>query len=610
MRDRGGKQSFNSALSSLSAVALMQFGWNAPITAAPVPTDAPLASDQSTATIAPAGELDDSASTLSEGMDQVTSVSQLTDVKPTDWAFQSLQSLVERYGCIAGYPDRTFRGDRALTRYEFAAGVNACLDRINELIATGTANLVKQEDLLALQRLQEQFAAELATLRGQVEALNVRTATLEKQQFSPTTKLNGLAWFNLTGAFTSDNVKFEALPNTPVDARFAGGRDATGRPLIQTTDRAEPTLSALTWLTFNTSFTGSDALVVQLAAGNGISPVNQFNSAGFLATYGNPYTDQTSSTVPGRPDVVIQDLYYSFPLSNSVKLTVGPRINWFSYFDFNRFTLFLTGASSYASISSTQTSATFWGSGAVLEWNINPKWRFVAAYLGESVPYLPASFGYNTASNPSSGLFGGTNAATAELTYSPTDRLSLRFRYNYTRLQAYGGQIGGSNAAPLPYGYVDAGPGFSVFDAATGTVTSGGLDYATAHTFALNFDWLITPGFGIFGRYSYGTTNLEPIDRAVNVQSFQVGLGFPDLGKKGALGVITFVAPMDIVKGRQYFVSGGGDGGTIYELEASYYYPLSDHLAIVPAFYAIFNPNNFGSNPNIYVGNLRAQFSF
>ena len=52
---------------------------------------------------------------------QVTSVSQLSDVQPTDWAFQALQSLVERYGCIVGYPDKTFRGNRALTRYEFAA---------------------------------------------------------------------------------------------------------------------------------------------------------------------------------------------------------------------------------------------------------------------------------------------------------------------------------------------------------------------------------------------------------------------------------------------------------------------------------------------------------
>jgi hypothetical protein len=55
----------------------------------------------------------------SDRLSQVTSVSQLTDVQPTDWAFTALQSLVERYGCIAGYPDRTYRGQRAMTRYEF-----------------------------------------------------------------------------------------------------------------------------------------------------------------------------------------------------------------------------------------------------------------------------------------------------------------------------------------------------------------------------------------------------------------------------------------------------------------------------------------------------------
>jgi hypothetical protein len=65
---------------------------------------------------------------------QVNSVSQLSDVKPTDWAFQALQSLVERYGCIVGYPDGTYRGNRAMTRYEFAAGLNSCLDRVSELI--------------------------------------------------------------------------------------------------------------------------------------------------------------------------------------------------------------------------------------------------------------------------------------------------------------------------------------------------------------------------------------------------------------------------------------------------------------------------------------------
>lgn len=86
---------------------------------------------------------------------QATSVSQLSDVKPTDWAFQALQSLVERYGVITGYADGTFKGNRPLTRYEFAAGLNAALNRINELIGTSTTDLVKREDLDTLKKLQE-----------------------------------------------------------------------------------------------------------------------------------------------------------------------------------------------------------------------------------------------------------------------------------------------------------------------------------------------------------------------------------------------------------------------------------------------------------------------
>jgi hypothetical protein len=552
----------------------------------------------------------DSAEAPADGMAQVTSVSQLTDVKPTDWAFQALQSLVERYGCIAGYPDRTYRGNRAMTRYEFAAGLNACLDRVNELIAAATTDLVKKEDLVTVQKLQEEFAAELATLRGRVDALEARTTTLEKQQFSTTTKLSALGWFNVTGAFSGDTVKFEGIPGSAADNRFVGARSAAGTPLIGQTDSAEPTFSFLTWLTLTTSFTGKDSLVTQFAAGNGISPYNQFASAGFFNAGGVPFTDQSGGTVNGRSDIVIHDLFYSFPVGDNVKVTVGPRVNWYRHFDFNRFTFFLTGASSFDSIGSTQTNTIDRGSGAVVELNLSPQFRLAFAYLGENTEFLPSEFGFNTSSNPAFGLFGGTNTTTAELTFSPNKNFNLRLGYNHSRIQAYGGQVGGAIGEPIPYGYLDAGPGFSIFDPISGRVSSGGLKYAAADAFTVNFDWLITPKFGIFGRYGYATTVLNPIDERVNTQSFQVGLGFPDLGKKGALGVVTFLMPMDITRGRRFFASGAGDGGTQYELEASYFYPLSDHVAIVPAFYAIFNPNNFDSNSTVYVGNLRTQFSF
>jgi len=544
------------------------------------------------------------------GMEQVTSVSQFTDVRPTDWAFQALQSLVERYGCIAGYPDRTYRGNRAMTRYEFAAGLNACLDRVNELIAAATSDLVKKEDLATLQKLQEQFAIELATLRGRVDALEARTTTLEKQQFSTTTKLFGNAYFNITTAGASRGVLFEGVPGSTADNRFVGVRTAAGAPISSITSDPQTTLSFLTWLTLNTSFTGKDSLVTQLAAGNGISPYNQYASAGFYNASGVPFLDQTGGTVNGRSDIVIRDLFYSFPLGDAVKVTVGPRINWYRHFDGNRFLNIFAAGASFDTSNSTQSNTLDRGSGAVVEVQLSKQFRLALGYLGENTEFLPSQFGYNTSSNPAFGLFGGTNTASAELTFSPSSNFNLRLQYNYSRIQAYGGQVGGAIGEPIPYGYLDAGtPGASVLQA-DGTITDGGLKYAYANMFGVNFDWLITPGFGVFGRYSFANTRLNPVNGRVNTQSFQAGVAFPDLGKKGAQATVAFVMPMDITSGRRFFASGAGDGGTQYELEASYFYPVSDKIAIVPTFYAIFNPNNFDANPTVFVGNIRTQFSF
>ena len=216
-------------------------------------------------------------------LSQVRSVNQLSDVKPTDWAYQALRSLVERYGCIAGYPDGTFRGNRAMTRYEFAAGLNACLDTVNELIASATADLATQEDLLVLQRLQEEFQAELATLRGRVDALEARTAELEANQFSTTTKLKGEVLFSLQDEF-----------GTP-----------DGSPDQNTT------FSGRARLNLNSSFTGSDTLRVRLQANN--------------ITGGSTYDPgdlEYSASTPSS-NFQIDDLWYSFKPTEKSSVVVG-----------------------------------------------------------------------------------------------------------------------------------------------------------------------------------------------------------------------------------------------------------------------------------------------
>lgn len=529
---------------------------------------------------------------------QVTSVSQLSDVRPTDWAFGALQSLVERYGCIAGYPDGTFRGNRAMTRYEFAAGLNACLDQITKQIGTSTANLVKKEDLLAVQKLQEDFAAELATLRGRVDALEARTSELEANQFSTTTKLSGFAWFNVTGAWANDKIRVETTDTkAALPIRPAGRDPVTNRPIVQKVDNPEVTFSQLVWLTLNTSFTGKDQLITQLAVGNGNSPANQFTSAGLFNTFGTPFLDQTAGSNPN--EVILRELSYRFPVTNKLQLVIGPRINFYRYFDNNKFNFFVDGASSFNSNNSTLLTATKRGAGALALWELSRQFKLGFGYLGESMEFLPSSV-FNSASNPSQGLFNATNTSTVELTFSPSDRANLRFLYSRSNIRQIGGLIGAPVGRPIN-GLADDGFGGKVGD-------------ATANTFSFNFDWSVTRRFGLFGRYGYGETNIFPRtnrpDGTIKTQSYQLGVAFPDLIKKGALFTMSFLVPFDVTGGRRFLISGGGNGGTQYEIEANYYLPLTDNISIVPALYVIGNANNFDNNPTIFVGNLRTQFSF
>jgi len=82
--------------------------------------------------------------------DPIPSVSQLSDLQPADWAFQALKSLNQRYGYIAGYPDNTYLGNRVLSRYEFGAGLNACLNTINQQL--GLLLELSLEDIATLKQ--------------------------------------------------------------------------------------------------------------------------------------------------------------------------------------------------------------------------------------------------------------------------------------------------------------------------------------------------------------------------------------------------------------------------------------------------------------------------
>ena len=308
---------------------------------------------------------------------QITSVSELTDVLPTDWAFQALQNLVETYGCIEGYPDRTYRGQRSLTRFEFAAGLNSCLNVIAGLAGGG----IDPEDLAAIRRLQEEFQAELATLRGRVDALEAETAELRAQQFSTTTKLRGQVDLQLGVPFST----FEA-----------GGFEEDSTSVAS---RAR--------LNFDSSFTGEDRLRVRLQGGEG----------GFLNPFGG-----LANAGGDDFDVTIDDFYYSFPLGSRIDITASARglqgDDWVTSTIVPYDGPAVADASGPAFYDAGGSSSN--GAGAGVSFALTDNFVIDAGYTA----------GYDGAGDPSVGIFSAsTQSYIAQLSYLSDGFLDAGFAY-------------------------------------------------------------------------------------------------------------------------------------------------------------------------------------
>jgi hypothetical protein len=222
-------------------------------------------------------------------LEQVTSITQFSDVQPTDWAYQALNTLIERYSCVAGYPNGTYRGGRAMTRFEAAALLNACLDRITE---------VTDE----LKRLIKEFDKELAVLKGRVDGLEAKVAELEATQFSTTTKLSGLATFVL-GANN-----FSGSASNLVNVNKAAFGATTFNYDVQ--------------LNFDTSFTGNDLLRTTLRSGNFDGDSNSFGGAG---PSGLSQLEVAFQEEAGPNLLSIDRLFYQFPLGDFT-FTLGGRV--------------------------------------------------------------------------------------------------------------------------------------------------------------------------------------------------------------------------------------------------------------------------------------------
>jgi hypothetical protein len=507
-------------------------------------------------------------------MGQVTNVTQLSDVSPGEWAYEALRNLVERYGCIAGYPDGTFRGNRALTRYEFAAGLNSCLQQVERLIAASSEGFVVREDLETLQRLVREFETELANLGTRVDELEGRTAALEDNQFSTTTKLFGQAIFGVQGR--SEN-EFDFFLD-----RFED--DSTNVNVIDNVQ-----------LSLFTQFSPRSLLLTGLQAGEGSG------TGVFLDTFvGLGYEGDNNN------DIQLSDLNYRQLVGNNLAFIVGPvGVNPVNVFrGVNRIESAGAGPLSRFAQRNPIISIGGNGGGVGFDWQLGTRFSLQGVYSA------------NRTNDPiNGGLFGGdegTTTAGAQLVISPTNTIDLSLQY----INSYS-----------PSGQLGTGVGDDIL--AIQIPNANGFLRAPMLTnaFGATLEWRVTQGFTVGGWGGYTTSDFKGGDGTVETFNWMAFLNFPDLLGEGNLAGIYVGQPPKITnsdisddsggRNRPSFVnrgdftfSEGGQPDTATHVEGFFRFQVTDNISITPGVIVIFNPNHNDNNDTITIGAVRTTFNF
>ena len=486
--------------------------------------------------------------------DQVTSVTQFSDVKPTDWAYQALSNLVERYGCVAGYPNGSFKGGQAMTRYEAAALLNACLDRVTE---------VTDE----LKKLMAEFEKELAVLRGRVDGLEAKVGELEANQFSTTTKLKGIATFVLgANSFGGSN------------------RDASNFAAYQ---EGATSFNYDVRLNFDTSFTGKDLLRTTLRAGNfadsafGNGGLNQLEVA---------FQENCGTGVDCGDVVAINRLFYQFPIGSNFTATIGGRVRqddmlamWPSVYPADTVLDVFTyaGAPGAYNLNLGAGAGLWWKSG-----NFSVSANYVSANGDGGSPNASAC--YDSKGNYTGQGCGGIGTAasqetgTVQVAYAGSN-WGLAAAYNYSN------GVGVASGTPFAIAPQAAAPGGSTYGFSS--INSVGV---SGYWQPKNSGWFpsISTGWGL------NSYNIE--DNAFNFdgptsQSWYVGLQWADAFIKGnslgmAVGEPTFITGCGDVCNNY-----NGDRNTTphdgnYAWEWWYKFQVTDNISVTPAIYYLSNP--------------------
>ena len=414
----------------------------------------------------------------------IPSVADLSDVKPTDWAYQALKTLMERYGILAGYPNRRFRGNRSVNRYEYAAALAATLDKVENLIADAIGDEFIQRDMIVLRRLQKDYRVALDELKNRIDISENRIQEMEANVFSTTTKLQAQGVYALTD-----------------------GSDA------------KMTVVNRTRLNFLTSFNRKDLLLLQLEAGNNggdaVSNANSKNpnslsNSGFINNSGG--LDYTGV----EDNLKLRRLYYTFNPTSDLAVTVGAKMSPRDFIDRNR----------YANNEALDFSSTAFlnnplivqnqvdrqgGAGAAIAWSPQgSKFSVRTLYIAGNANQ-PSNQTSNQATNQENtgnngGLFGQPRQGSLEVEFVPTDKLKLKLQY-----------------------------------------TNAVANNTNINAFGVNAEYALNRGMGIFGRLGIGNYQgfNTAINRNIDTKplTWSLGVGWRDIVIPGTLAGVAIGQP-------------------------------------------------------------------
>ena len=467
--------------------------------------------------------------------EQVTSISQFADVKPTDWAYQALSNLIERYGCVAGYPNGTFKGGQAMTRFEAAALLNACLDRVTETTDE-------------LKKLLAEFQKELAILKGRVDGLDARVGVLEANQFSTTTKLKGIAVMTIGG--TSNGATAQSLLAA---AAFPGSTQTNQNKIAFNYDVK---------LNLDTSFTGKDLLRTTLRANNFQNSVfGGFGSASLM--------DASNPSNVGTDGVALNRLFYQFPLGKGVTATFGAKVRqddmlamWPSAYNADGILDRLTYAGAPGAYSLNL------GAGAGLSYKAQNGFNISALYVSNQLE--AGNSATNTAAITSDALssveggLGGASSTTLQVGYAKQN-WGAAFAYNYL-----------SAATSLA---------LNDFNASYNVNGSNNVGFS-AYWQPTKTGFIPSISAGVGTTYRNGGQDRNPVNGSSS-SSWQVALQWNDAFIKGnALGMAYGATQV------------GGTDPSENAYEAFYKFQATDNISVTPAFFWINgggnNPDQYG----------------